>query len=329
MNFMDNSGRLVVRSRPLARPLSVALCRCLAAALAFIIPSLVHAHTAQALVPEAARAYFNVVMPPAPMCEHQSYPVLVSVLPGSRPTGEAIKSRAEAPRGLIAISVDALVRDASIGFVNPGQGVTGMAGFDEDDLESQPGVINFTLYTKSAGTTELYFEALVKGEYLEATVPLTVEACEVEVTVISTWHVPGEANLALAASIHRAPMNADENGRLIGTGTVKWFVVSGNVADCQEKASLVTTSRVDLTGQLAEGGGISLNVVYDATQVPLVQVCANAEGSITGNPTVVVVPHAISLQAPASGATFILDQILDGPEATPGEAVVAVRPVKQ
>lgn len=273
----------------------------------------------------AARGYFNVVMPPAPLCENQSYPVLVSVLPGSRPTAAAIKSRAEAPRGLSAISVDALVQDASIGFIDPAHSVTGLA--DLDELESQPGVIYFQLYTKKAGATQLVLQATVKGEHVNATVPLTVEHCEVEVTALSTWHVPGEANLGLAASIHRAPLNADESGRLSGTGLVKWFVVRSITNDCDPGAALATTSRATLTGQQGADGQISVNVVYDPTSVPLTVTCANAEGSITGSPTVIVTPRTLNLQAPAGGSTALLSQILDGPEPAPGEAAVVVRPL--
>jgi hypothetical protein len=291
----------------------------------FLLAIGVLANPAQARAPSAARAYFSVVLPPAPLCANQAYPVLVTVLPGSKPTAEAIKSKAEAPRGLAAIGVDALVRDAGIAFINPNRAVSGLA--DMDELDSQPGVMHFRLYTKAAGTTEVYFEALVKGSYVEATVPLTVEQCEVEVTALSTWHVPGEAHLALAASIHRGPMNADESGRLTGIAEVKWFVVSTSVEDCSEQPTLVTTSRADLIGQLAEDGGITVNVVYEAVPVSLSALCANAEGSIAGSQTVIVTPQSLNLQAPASGTTVLLSQILDGPEATPGEVAVAVRPV--
>lgn len=262
---------------------------------------------------------FNVITPPAPICENNTYTFLVTVVSG-------------VGRGPGFIShpgawVDAQVRDGAVGFVTPARQSALFAQGLSDAPEEAPGQIAFSFHSKKAGTTSLKLTTIDGNRVVTSDVPVTVEHCEEEITAISTWDIPGPARLGLVASIHRAPMNADEQGHLTGTANVKWFLVTGRVEDCAADVQMVSESRADLTGQIGPDGQVTVNVFYQPTEINLADTCSNPEGSISGDRRVLVTPQALSLTFPAAGGTVSLNHILDGPEQTPGSAVVVVHPV--
>jgi hypothetical protein len=122
-------------------------------------------------------------------------------------------------------------------------------------------------------------------------------------------------------------MNADEQGHLTGTANVKWFLVTGRVEDCASAITLVNETQADLTGQMGPGDQVTVNVFYQPAKINLADTCTNPEGSISGDRTALVTPENLQLTVPASGATVTIDQVLNGPEQTPGSAVIVVHPV--
>lgn len=262
---------------------------------------------------------FNVISPRAPLCENNTYTYLVTVVSG-------------VGRGPGFIShpgawVDAQVLNGEVGFVAPAR-QSGLFSQDLSDVpETAPGQMAFTFYSKQAGTTTLKLTTTNNGQVVTANVPVTVEKCEVELTSISTWDIPGEAHLGLIASIHRAPMNADDQGHLTGTANVKWFLAAGRVGDCVGDVTLVNENVADLTGQVGADGQVTVNVFYQPAEVTLTDTCANAEGSITRDRTVLVDAAALTLTFPADGGTVTVSHALTAPDPVAGSAVVVVHPV--
>ncbi len=277
--------------------------------------------------PLLRQVHFNVVSPPAPICAQHSYPFMVTVLSTTQYVGSSTVPKGPYSRNLPNVWIDATAPDANIGFIMPSRNNSLMTdGAGADTSSVTPGETPFTFYAKKAGTTTLYFEALVDGAYVSANVPVEVEDCEIELTMVSTWYVPGEAQIALVATIQRAPLKADELGHLTGTGNVDWYMVTGQVGDCAAEIKLAATSQVDLTGQLEDNEEVTVNVTYRPAQIILIDTCTNPEATITRDITLMAVAEALKLRTPAAGATFTIDHQLKAPETVPGTAVGVIRP---
>ncbi len=185
-----------------------------------------------------------------------------------------------------------------------------------------PGAAYFSFHAERAGTASVIFNATVDprvflglsigGQALKTDLTLTVEDCKYRLTTLSTWRVPGEANLTFVARISIAGMVEDGGGHYSGTARVQWTASAGVVGDCS--GTVPPDSQATATVQVVGRNDLVLNLLYDTANVPLVVDCKETGGTRD----VTVTPDEVETNYPILGGRSTLGQILRGPEDQPG-----------
>jgi hypothetical protein len=185
-----------------------------------------------------------------------------------------------------------------------------------------PDEAEFLIFGKHAGRTQIVFTAPVSRletetldgpigtNMVDSTVTVVVRNCKATVHSLSEWHVPGEANIMIVATIDGAVMLADDQGHFTGSGTVNWTGSAGQVGDCSG-AIEIGSSQVDLTGDTDDSGQIALQMNYQPAVAILTDDCNGAGGSIQQTLT----PDALAFSMPDSGGAITQTQGVS-PEGT-------------
>ena len=87
----------------------------------------------------------------------------------------------------------------------------------DDNLSTLGAKIKFK--AKKAGTTILYFDGMVQGQYVSFNLPVRVKPCKFKVTTTSRFVVPG---LKYAAIMDETELTESGDGSYTGTGKVNW-----------------------------------------------------------------------------------------------------------
>lgn len=156
--------------------------------------------------------------------------------------------------------------------------------------------------------------------FLEKELEALRNRCKYTITAISRWHVEGEANLNIVATIQDAGMTAVEAGGYKGTAGVSWVITGDRVGDCTGTIT-AAPSQAELNGQVDGSEMFTVNVAYRPATFTFVTVCANPEATIRGTHQVQWKPDPIIVSIPASGGGSKLPQALQG---DPGYVVLSV-----
>jgi hypothetical protein len=236
--------------------------------------------------------------------------------------------------GVVNVKIEAFSSERNVADFVGGDSASGIANartsvVTEDNDLSGLGA-KFTLKAKKPGSSTLYFEGLVQGEYVSYDLPIRVIACKFKVTTISEWSVPGPAGIHVTAISDDAEVkSADEQSPLTGSTSVNWVVSVGAVGGCSETID-VGSSRVEWNGTVDDSDQLALNGTYQTAAGALDALCVGASGeSTTGNMSIELTPDPLLIGMSASGGSTSQSQILQGPEATSGLVTIIVVPEEE
>lgn len=256
----------------------------------------------------------QVVGPPRTICVGDSVTIRATVYKRMEVEGRGVVTGS-----LLRVRVGATATGGA-GSVSPATSATRLAN---DGFAST----SFVFHAEKAGAATIAFRATVgqlvilgarlTTENLVTVVALTVVDCEYRVTATSTWRVPGEAQITLAAKITFAGLRADDEGGYVGTARVRWLASAGQVGDCS--GALVPDSTAEITAQKL-GAAFVMDIVYATGTVTLDVDCKETGGTRA----VPVTPDALHVSVPTSGAVRPLPHVLRGPAVMPGRAVISV-----
>ena len=216
----------------------------------------------------------------------------------------------------------AVVGSGGVGSISPPSSQTSASS-------NPPGAVYFAFKAEKTGTVIVAFRGRVNavtflglpvsGDVIRTQILFQVEDCKYRFTAMSRWRVPGEANLSLVARIVIAGLVEDGGGHYRGTARVQWFTAASQVGDCS--GTLPPDSQAEVTGQVYGPEEFVIDIDFDTANIPLSIDCQGAGG----NMTVPVTPSAVTFTLPATGGDFSDQQILKGPENTPGTITVHVQ----
>jgi len=142
---------------------------------------------AQDVTNVSTRYHFSILIPPDPICAGQDYDIIVTPLKDGDGKFKGQKFTYDT-KNLVGITIGALVKNKSIGTLSPSKQISGFAwavanALEDTDPQENPGEALFKFHAKKAGETELYFEALINGQYVAPAVPIKVVNCAYRVTM--------------------------------------------------------------------------------------------------------------------------------------------------
>jgi hypothetical protein len=226
-------------------------------------------------------------------------------------------------RQLVGVNVQAaVVGSGGVGSVSPASSATRLSSHP-------PGVAYFSFKAEKPGTVIVSFRASVvqatflgipvSGGTVGTQLVFQVEDCKYRVSLLSRWRVPGEAQLTLLAKVQIAGMVEDGGGHYRGTARVQWAANAGVVGDCQ--GMLLPDSQAEVTGQVYGPDEFIVDVDYGTSNTPLTIDCRGTGGTVP----YALTPAPLTFSVTAEGGRLTLEQVLRGPEDTPGTVIVIVK----
>ena len=188
----------------------------------------------------------------------------------------------------------------------------------DDDLSTLGGKMKFK--AKKAGSTILYFDGMVQGQYVSANLPVSVKPCKFKVTTVSRFAVPG---LKYTATMDETDLTESGDGSYTGTGKVNWVgwwqVIPpgvGTSITCTTKLT-APPSQVDLTGTMNDDGYLDVNITFQPGTAPKWSaVCRDSSGATPPVDTAVklaATPLKISAPASTGGVStqpqYLIDEV--------------------
>ncbi len=243
---------------------------------------------------------------------------------------KTVSGVSQAPEPVTGLSVIGLVDNPSIGQLSPSENTTSWAS------AIYPGAADFVFTAENYGETIVAFSAMIEtpgwfgtnwggaSQIVSAQFDIRVVPCKYKVTTIGEWHVPGPANIFLAATSDDAEVKAaDAQGPFTGSTTVNWAESHSGVGNCPASAAVITigNSRVEWTGKMDDNGQLTLHAAYQPAQASDSVSCGES-GTIQFQLT----PDPIQISLASSGGVFKQSLLLQGPEATPGFVTIIVVP---
>jgi hypothetical protein len=173
----------------------------------------------------------------------------------------------------------------------------------DDDLSTLGAKIKFK--AKKAGTTILYFDGTVMGQYVSFNLPVRVKPCKFKVTTVSRFVVPG---LKYTATMDETDLTENSDGSYTGTGKVNWVgwwqVIPPGISSGITCSTQLTAppSQVDLSGTMNDDGYLDVNITFQPGTAPKWSaVCRDSSGSTPPVDTAVkLAATPLKISAPAS-----------------------------
>ncbi|RPI89668.1 MAG: hypothetical protein EHM40_20230, partial [Chloroflexi bacterium] len=217
---------------------------------------------AQDITVTSHRYHFNIVMPPDPICVGKSYPIIVTPLRDGSGKFNGEKFNYDS-RHLVGVTIEASVKNESIGTLSPRRKISGFAwaGENTDPNAENPGEADFTFRARKAGQTSLYFEATIDGRYVGPAVPIQVVNCRYKVTV-STRANASYPNLRSSIRSQTVGEMTSTNGQnFSGTASANWNASSFSVR-CSH-SHMFSPAQAHLSGTVDQDQ-LTVQVTFDA-----------------------------------------------------------------
>lgn len=263
---------------------------------------------------------FGVYMPDPPYCVGQDYQVRVKVVKAYIPDNVVDKSY---PEPVLAVRIESSARNESIATLSPRYSFA----FDIEDDNYEFGSVYFTLNAKKAGTTDLYFETLIGGEYASSTKSIKVVNCKYRVVVTSAVSASFPNITVLAATIAKGEMKANPDGTLGGTANIVLNPYA--FSQCFTHQLTAQPGTATLRG-VTSADGTSLTVTVNFPPIPVTSVsnatCYTEGGS---NNTTNLQHPTLEVTVPSTGGAESKPVSIQwGEMGLSGEAVINVIPVE-
>lgn len=172
-------------------------------------------------------------------------------------------------------------------------------------ISGLPGSETFTFTAKEVGPAAVVFSAQVDpsvalgvpllgigGDKVDVSVELMVEDCKYKLNLVTTWRVPGEAQMTFSATIAIAGLVEELPGYYKGTARVEWRAFVSGVLDC--KGTLTPESQATVTANAnREHQTLTVRIEYSTAEVTLTVHCEKGGEAIDGEQTFQITPATI------------------------------------
>lgn len=156
--------------------------------------------------------------------------------------------------GVIAVPIEASSTNASVATVAPKRV---FSGYDLDEV--LPGSAYFTIHAAKPGSTNLIFEAVIRGQYVGPVIPIKVVNCKYKVTLSHSGRYSSEGVSGTTTGFMSTTISG-EGGELSGSGTFT-FSATKAVTGCRATSALSPVG-VKITGHVTEAGHLELTLDY-------------------------------------------------------------------
>jgi len=243
---------------------------------------------AQDITVTSHRYHFNIVMPPDPICVGKSYPIIVTPLRDGSGKFNGEKFNYDS-RHLVGVTIEASVKNESIGTLSPRRKISGFAwaGENTDPNAENPGEADFTFRARKAGKTDLYFEATIGGRYVGPAVPIQVVNCKYKVTAFTNASASYPNLRSYIISRTSGEMKSSDGQSFSSTTGVNWQAFSYS-AMCSHSHTFLP-AQAQLNGTLNQDQ-LTVQVTFDAASFSSQNCASSNSGQLLAPPLIVTVP---------------------------------------